>query len=491
MAGRLTGRTSAPDRLSDAEFERERRTVLDLWPTGAECDFDEAVRWHKSLPARKDAPSLFRDAYQRGRPLVFPRTGEASLADHRAALDDLYRAGAELLCTHADSYTRTQRFAPAQQALDESLRRNTSLLNGVPVVNYGATRMREIVAATPIANQFRQGTPEGRLASETVFAAGYRSILGGILGSVPHMRDMPIGECIRNWQYVDRLAGRYEEAGISLHREYYGALMGMVMPPSLMCACLILDSLLAAQQGVKHVSLGLNNNLHMRQDVAAVHVLGRLAPEYLARYSYNDVEVTPLMHMWMGAFPQEEAKAYALICLGAYTAAYAGAAGVIVKTADEAIGCPSTEANVHATLLTRHCLDIVAGQTYPDSAALAAETTQIETETRQILDATLALGDGAIGPAIEEAFAIGYIDIPLAPAKCNAGRAMSARDADGAVRYYDTGSIPFSGEVRDFNRRRLEERAVNSGMSISYKMILRDFSSRAFDTPPLEVGSLA
>ena len=37
--------------------------------------------------------------------------------------------------------------------------------------------------------------------------------------------------------------------------------------------CLVLDALLAAQQGVRHLSLGLNNNLHLRQDVAGVGVL--------------------------------------------------------------------------------------------------------------------------------------------------------------------------------------------------------------------------
>src|SRR5690606_17209511 len=126
------------------------------------------------------------------------------------------------------------------------------------------------------------------------------------------------------------------------------ALMGMVMPPSLMCACLVLDALLAAQQGVKHMSLGVNTNLHLRQDVASVKVLGALLPEYLARYSFDDVEATPIMHMWMGPFPESEARAYALISLAAFTATYAGAGAVIVKTADEAIGCPSTQANVDA-----------------------------------------------------------------------------------------------------------------------------------------------
>jgi methylaspartate mutase epsilon subunit len=304
---------------------------------------------------------------------------------------------------------------------------------------------------------------------------------------------MPIGECIRNWQYADRLVGEYESRGVSLHREYYGALMGMVMPPSLMISCLVLDALLGAQQGVRHLSLGLNNNLHLRQDVAAIHVLSTLAREYLDRYGHADVEVTPVLHMWMGPFPQEQARAYALITLGAYTAAYAGSAGVIVKTADEAIGCPSTEANVEATRLTRAVLDVAAGQRYPDSDALAAEMAQIEMETRQILDATLGLGDGAVGKAIEEAFAIGYIDIPLAPAKCNLGRAISVRDADGAVRWLDCGNLPFSEDVRRFNQEQVAKRAAAARAEGRYKLVLHDFSAKAFEAPPLdlEVGSYA
>jgi methylaspartate mutase epsilon subunit len=480
-------RPAARDRLTEEEFFTERAGVLASWPTGQEADLDEAVAWHRALPEAKAAPPLFRRARQLARPLVYPRTGVASLARHLDDVQQLYQAGAELLCTHADSYTRTRRFEEGQRALEESLRRDVSLLNGVPVVNYGARKMREVAAVTPIANQFRQGTPEGRLASETVYAAGYRSMLGGILGSVPHMRDMPIGECIRNWQYVDRLVGEYESRGVSLHREYYGALMGMVMPPSLMCTCLVLDALLAAQQGVRHLSLGLNNNLHLRQDVAAIKVLDRLVREYLDRYGFTEVEATPVLHMWMGPFPPEPAKAYSLITLGAFTAAYAGAAGVIVKTADEAIGCPSTEANVAATRLTRACVEVAAGQHYPDSAALAAEMDQIEVEARQILEATLRLGDGAIGPAIEEAFAIGYIDIPLAPAKCNAGRAISVRDSDGAVRYLDCGNIPFSDEVKRFNAERVRARATAWHAEASYKLVLHDFSAKAFEAPPLDL----
>jgi len=468
--------------LTDDQFEVERAAVLNEWPTGKEIDLDEAISFHRTQPPVKEVAKLYTQAALSGAPIVYPRTGEASLDDHIDTLLLLREQGADLLCTHADSYTRTLRFTEAQKALEESLSQGSSLLNGVPVVNYGPKRMREVIFQTPLGNQYRQGTPNGRLASEVVLAAGYRSILGGIIGSIPHMRDMPIGECVHNWQYVDRLVGKYEEAGVTMHREYYGALMGMVMPPSIMCASLIFDALLAAEQGVRHISLGVNNNLHLCQDTATLRVLNRLSREYLDRFSFQDVEVTSILHMWMGAFPQDEARAYALITLGAFTASYGGASAVIVKTAQEAFGCPDAEANAVATRLTRACLAIAAGQKYPDSSKLEDEMDLIERETRLIVEAALKLGNEEFGPSVEAAFEAGIIDIPLAPARGNAGKAITARDAEGAVRFYNTGDLPFTDDIKEFHRRKIAERAAKEHAEINYKMVVRDISMKAFDS---------
>jgi methylaspartate mutase epsilon subunit len=476
------GRSAARGRLTDAEFEAERREVLASWPTGAEVDLDEAFEYHHNLPPSKDVSTLYGDALAAGRPLVYPRTGEASLERHIETLHLLEANGADLMCTHADSYTRTRRFQEAGNALDESLNVGKSLLNGVPVVNYGTRRMREVVERSRLPNQYRQGTPEGRLATEVVLAAGYRSVLGGIIGSIPHMRDMPIGECVRNWQYVDRLVGIYEEAGVSLHREYYGALMGMVMPPCLMVSSLVFDALLAAEQGVRRMSLGINNNLHLCQDVATLRVLQKLSREYLDRFGFADVEATPLFHMWMGPFPQEEPRAYALIVLGALTAIYAGASAVIVKTADEAFGAPTAQANATATRLAVRCLDAVGDQTFPDTDELALEMDIIERETRALIDKALELGDGAIGRSVEAAFAAGTMDIPLAPATGNAGKAIAARDATGAVRFYDTGLLPFPEDIVAFHREKVAQRAAKESVEVNYKMVLRDISMKAFDS---------
>lgn len=475
-----------PGPMSEADFAAERSGVLAEWPTGRAIDFDEAVRFHHELPKEKNAARLFSQADKRRVPIIYPRTGEADLQRHLDTLLLLDEEGADLLCTHADSYTRTLRFRDAGSALEESLSTGISLLNGVPVVNYGAPQMRNVVEKTPRPNQYRQGTPNGRLASEVVLAAGYQSILGGIIGSIPHMRDHSIGECIHNWQYVDRLVGVYEEAGVTIHREYYGALMGMVMPPSLMCASLVFDALLAAEQGVRHLSLGVNNNLHLRQDVATLRVLRKLTRDYLDRYSFTEVEVTPVLHMWMGAFPQEQARAYALITLGAFTAVYGQAASVIVKTADEAFGTPTAEANAIATRLTRAVVEIAAGQVYPDSHRLSEEESLIEQETRSIVETALELGRERFGPSVEEAFATGIIDIPLAPATCNEGKAMAVRDAEGAVRFYNTGKLPFSDDVKDFHRQKIAERAALEGMPVNYKMVVRDISMKAFESRVLE-----
>lgn len=477
---------TACGRITDAEFDSDREQILASWPSGADVDFEAAVRLHNALPPAKDAAKLFSDAYASGRPLIYPRTGEADIDRHIATLNYLHTQGADLLCTHADSYTRTQRYQAGEEALAESLRRGESLLNGVPVVNYGPQRTADIVSQTEGANQFRTGTPDARLSAEVVLAAGFGSLLGGILGtSIPFMSKMTVGRAVRNWQYVERLVGRYEDAGVTLHREYYGALMGMVMPPSVMTSCLIFDALIAGEQGVKHMALGVNNNLNLCQDVATIKVLGKLAAEYLERFGFTEAEAVPIMHMWMGPFPQGEADAFAVIAQGALTAAYAQSGAVIVKTADEAFGCPSDQANAEALKLTRTCIDLVAGQPYPDSEQLRLEMEMIEAETRAILDTAFKASDNVIGLAVELAFASGILDVPFAPAHGNAGKTISVRDASGAVRFYDTGNLPFSDDIKQFHRDRVAERAARDHTMVNYKLVLKDISMKMFDMPQL------
>jgi methylaspartate mutase epsilon subunit len=468
--------------MTDEEFAREREAILSSWPTGGEIDLDAAIEFHRTLPPEKNFARYIYDAWLEGRTILWPRTGQALIDRHVADLLELWDAGAELHATHADAYTRTQRYDQAQSALTESEQEGRSFLNGLPVVNLGHMRTRDVVLQTPGPNQWRTGTPDARLSAEIIFAAGFQAMQGGMLGtSLPFIKHLPIAEAIKNWQYVERLASVYEERGVDIHREYYGALMGMIMPPSIMCASLIFDALMAAEQGVKHMTLGVNNNLHMLQDVATLQVITKLAREYLDKHGYSDVHVTPLLHMWMGQFPHEEADAYALIGLGAVTAVMGAAAAVIVKTPHEAFGAPDATANADSTRMSRSILKMMSGSRYPESAGLVEERELIERETRLIVDRALELGDGAIAPGVVAAYAAGVMDVPFSPATGNAGKALPARDATGAVRFVEFGNLPFDDEIKDIHRRRVSERARRDGQEeVDFRMIVHDVSAEAF-----------
>ena len=104
------------------------------------------------------------------------------------------------------------------------------------------------------------------------------------------------------------------------------------------------------------------------QDVAALRVLEELTEEYLDKYGYENVTVTSVLHQWMGGFPQDEAKAFAVISWGSSVAALAKATKVIVKTPHEAMGVPTMEANAQGLRCTKQAISLLADQELKSSA---------------------------------------------------------------------------------------------------------------------------
>ena len=49
-----------------------------------------------------------------------------------------------------------------------------------------------------------------------------------------------------DWQYVDRLTGIYEEAGVPINREPYGPLTGTLVPPCISHSVAIIEALAKA-----------------------------------------------------------------------------------------------------------------------------------------------------------------------------------------------------------------------------------------------------
>lgn len=463
-------------RREEGEFLAARPEVLQGWCTGAEVELEESLAYHKSLPEAKDFAAALRKAQGSGVTLAQPRAGVAGLKEHVELLQYLREeGGADLLPTTIDSYTRQNRYREAQAGIDESVRSGRSMLNGFPAVNYGVRACRTIIEALPAPVQVRHGTPDARLLAEITLAAGFTAFEGGgISYNIPYAKDVALERSLADWQYVDRLCGWYADRGIIINREPFGPLTGTLVEPSVSHAVGILEALLAAEQGVRSLTLGYGQCGNLLQDVAAVITLGELSAEYLARFGYHGVEVTTVFHQWMGGFPQDEARAFGVIGWGAATAALAKATKVIVKSPHEAFGVPTKEANAAGLKATLQVLRMLRDQSLSATEEFLAECDLIRRETRAILERTLELGEGDAAQGAIRAFAAGVIDVPFAPSRFNAGRTMPARDSEGAVRFLEFGNLPFDDSLKAFHRDKIAERGQKEGRSPSFQMVIDD-----------------
>jgi methylaspartate mutase epsilon subunit len=462
-------------RLDDGEFREIRKEVLQQWPTGRDVNLDEGFAYHKALPAHKIFSRKLNQAKARGATLIQPRAGVALIHEHIELLTYLQDKGeADLLPTTIDSYTRQNRYQKAEMGIEESVKAGTSKLNGFPAVNHGVAACRQIIETLDTPIQIRHGTPDARLLAEISLAGGFTSFEGGgISYNIPYAKSALPEQTVSDWQYVDRLTGIYEEAGIPINREPFGPLTGTLVPPCVSHSVAIIEALLAATQGVKNITVGYGQCGNLMQDVAAMQSLMSLTEAYLKEYGYHDAAVSTVLHQWMGGFPQDEAKAFAVISWGSAVAALSHTTKVIVKTPHEALGVPTMEANAQGLRCTKQMISMLQDQRI-NPKLLAEERRIIEQETRCIVDKCFELGGGDIAKGSVAALQAGVIDIPFAPSKFNAGRLLPARDNEGAVRILDPGSLPLSKELMDFHKAKIEERAKIERRQPSFQMVIDD-----------------
>ena len=462
-------------KIDEGLFMESRGLVLAQWPTGARVDLDEAAAFHKSLPGEKVFSLKLKQAKEKRSTLIQPRAGVALLREHIELLTYLQDKGeADLLPTTIDSYTRQNRYKEAEDGIEESVKQGKSMLNGFPAVNHGVDSCRAIIQSLDIPVQMRHGTPDARLLTEIAYAGGFTSYEGGgISYNIPYAKSVSLESTIRDWQYADRLTGLYEEMGVSINREPFGPLTGTLVPPCISHAVAIIESLLAAEQGVKNITVGYGQCGNLVQDVAAIRTLEELTELYLAEYGYGDVVVTTVLHQWMGGFPQDESKAFGVISWGSAAGALAKATKIIVKTPHEAIGIPTMEANAQGLRCTKQLISMLSDQSL-ENPHVDDEKQIITAETRCIMDKCFELGGGDIAVGAVNAFQAGVIDIPFAPSRFNAGKMLPARDNDGAVRIFTPGAIPLSKELLDFHTDKIQRRADSEKRTASFQMVIDD-----------------
>ena len=439
-------------KIPEGQFMQLRQEVLAQWPTGREVNLEEAFAFHKAMPKEKIFSQKLIAAKAERKTLVQPRAGVPVIAEHVKLLQYLQDQGeADLLPTTIDSYTRQNRYQEAENGIRESMRLGRAMLNGFPAVNHGVTGCRHVVSSVDVPVQVRHGTPDARLLTEISYAGGFTSYEGGgISYNLPYCKNVPLEKTIVDWQYVDRLTGLYEENAVA-----------------------IIEALLAAEQGVKNITVGYGQCGNLVQDVAAIGTLQELTETYLKKYGYGDVVVTTVLHQWMGGFPADEAKAFGVIALGSTIAALSKATKVIVKTPHEAIGIPTKEANAAGLRCTKQVVNMLADQSIRN-VELEIEKGIIRHETRLIVDKCFELGDGDIALGVCRGVKAGVVDVPFAPCRYNAGQMLPARDNEGAVRMINIGNLPFDKELRDFHAAKMAQRAKAEKRKVSFQMVIDD-----------------
>ncbi len=462
--------------LQNDEFYGLRKDVLKTWHTGEGVDLDDAIAYQKAIPKEKRFSEKLDYADANNITLIQPRAGVAVPEKHIELLKFLEdEGGADLLPSTIDSYTRLNRYEEAEKGIEESKVSGRSLLNGFPAVNHGVEICRQVTSSVKSPVQVRHGTPDARLLAEITTAGGFTSYEGaGISYNIPYSKNHSLEKTIYDWQYIDRLFGIYEEAGITINREPFGPLTGTLVPPSISSAVAVIESLLAARQGVKHITVGYGQCGNLIQDVAAIRSLKRMTNRYLKLHGFHDVKVTTVLHQWMGGFPQDEAKAFGVISWGATAAALSGVTKVIVKTPHEAMGVPTKEANAMGLRTTKQLVTMLKDQSFIDAPMVRAECEIIELEIEAIVNAVYELGNGDFAAGTVRAFEAGIIDIPFAPSKYNAGLVLPARDNDGAVRFLATGNLPFGKDILDFHQEKMAQRGKAENREVSFNMVVDD-----------------
>ena len=147
---------------------------------------------------------------------------------------------------------------------------------------------------------------------------------------------------------------------------------------------------------------------------------------------------------------------------------------MITKTPHESVGIPTKEANAQGIKASKLVTRLLCDQKYPNSPELQAEIDQIKKEVKCLMDAVLKVGDGDLAQGTVKAFEQGLIDVPFAPSKFNAGLILPARDNDGHIRIFEFGNLALTDEIKEFHKKKIEERAKAENRPVSFQFTIDD-----------------
>ena len=466
--------TVSHKRWSDEELLEERKALLATWPIGQEIDLDEAIAYQKTLPKRMVYNDMLREAKKQGEILIEVGLGHTTIEETGEHLNAVRDAGADVVMIHTDTYTRKTRYQDAQNVLEEAKRTKRSMLNGYPIACYPLKDTREMIRESGIAIEGYNADEEPMLTWEIELAAGSTSLFNHDLQElILHSKYYPLDQRIRNSQYMARLAAYYSDRGapINVHSQ---ALMHGYCPPSLNAALGILNLLLTAGQGVKYTGLCLSLQGHLIQDVASLRACREIGQEYLQRMGYGDREFTLSNWGFMGDWPRDVSRASGFAAMFATAAALAPVDLMYCKSVEEAVGVTKFKGNVTVIKLTKQIAKMVKNLGTFDNDEIREEKEAIKAEIRCIVDKVIEMGDGDPQVGVMRAVTAGVLDMPFSSWLLLNNKVLPVRDATGAMRYLETGNLPFTEELKKRNRQKIAMRETKENRKTGIEMLIKD-----------------
>lgn len=462
-------------RLDEDLYLKKRKEWLAEWHTGKEIDFDDTIAYQKSLPPTKVWWQVMEQLRKDGRTAVSPRGGTGVLEDEIKLCRTLEHAGVPLIPVTTDSYSRSRKYERAEQALQESMKTGKQILNGYPIAIHGIKNTRKVVESCNAAF-----TPRGAggLAMEISIASGMTAGGGEIfIGWGSYEKNATLEEAITNSQYNYRQGGWYADRGVIISYDSHGWLPSATFPLSMNIACMVIECLAAAEQGVKALTPLIHYLGHMAQDMAWTKVASSIIREYLDRCGYKDTIITGTVGQMIPLFPMplDLGGAFAFLSYSAMVASMANAEAMFVRTVDEGAGVATAQSHEMSYRAAKWIYDVVREQKIQfDMAEVAIEQKITEMEVRAILDKVFDLGDGDVLVGAIKAVEAGVLDSPWSSNMNVKDNVLGVRDIHGACRYLEFGNLPFPNEVKDFHREKVAEREKKEGKKVDYHTAVRD-----------------
>ena len=455
------------EKWSDERFYAMQKDVLSTWHTGAEVDFDEAVAYHKEKMADRNVARRLERARAEGDTLIQPRSGISPISACIELFKYLQDEGlCDISSTSVDSYTRANWYDKAEEAYQKSEKEGRSYLNGLPVCNVGVKKLRTLVEALNNPMDLRTSSVDARLSAEISLAAGYSAFIHGQVCTTMHYhKNAQLSVATEYYQYLYRLMGKYTEAGVPMCADVFGTFSNVGVPQSFVFANVVVEALTAATQGIKDIMVNVILQGNIVQDMAGTSVLREIVEEYLERFGYPDVNIYVAANQWTGPYPADYQGAYALDAINTIAAVMGGADTMMIKAIDQGVALPTKENNAAALRFTRKMIDYLKHQkTKIGGEELEIERAMTIKETKQLVDFMTDMGDGDLVLGCVKAYDAGIMESPFSSNRnYNHSKVLVARDSHGFCRYYDTGDLPFTRDIKAFHRGKLEERIKTEG----------------------------